>query len=59
MCECSFLLNLLVHKPGVDISREMFGASGCFNHETQTLATAKLWPNFSPMERIYATDIEL
>lgn len=49
---------LSVHKSGVDISKEMFGAIACFDHETATLTTADLGPNRYPMEPIYAPDAE-
>ncbi|MGB3511074.1 MAG: carotenoid oxygenase family protein [Microcoleaceae cyanobacterium] len=49
---------LSVHKPGVDISREMFGAIARFDHETAILTTANLGPNCYPMEPIYAPDAE-
>ncbi len=49
---------LSVHKPGVDISQEMFGAIARFDHQTNTLTTANLPSNCYPMEPIYAPDTE-
>lgn len=49
---------LSVHKPGVDISKEMFGAIARFDHQTNTLTTANLSSNSYPMEPIYAPDSE-
>ena len=49
---------LSVHKPGVDISQEMFGAIARFDHETGTLTTADIGPNSYPMEPIYVPDAE-
>lgn len=45
-----------VHRQGVDISQEMFGAIARFDHETDTLTTADLGENRYPMEPIYALD---
>ncbi|WP_293060149.1 carotenoid oxygenase family protein [Okeania sp. SIO2B3] len=49
---------LAVHKPGIDISQEMFGAIACFDHHKNTLTTTNLRPNCYPMEPIYAPDAE-
>ncbi|MGK7920032.1 MAG: carotenoid oxygenase family protein [Trichodesmium sp.] len=49
---------LSVHQPGVDISQEMFGSIGCFDHQNSTLTTADFKPNLYPMEPIYAPDAE-
>ncbi len=49
---------LSVHKPGVDISKEIFGAIARFDHQTNNLTTANLSSNCYPMEPIYAPDTE-
>ena len=49
---------LSVHKPGVDISKEMFGAIARFDHQTNTLTTTNLSSHCYPMEPIYAADSE-
>lgn len=47
---------LSVHRQGVDISQEIFGAIARFDHQTDTLTTADLGENRYPMEPIYAPD---
>ncbi len=47
---------LSVHRQGVDISQEMFGAIARFDHQTETLTVADLGENRYPMEPIYAPD---
>ena len=49
---------LSVHRPGVDISKEMLSAIARFDHENNTLTTANLPSNCYPMEPIYAPDTE-
>ncbi|MDJ0554045.1 MAG: carotenoid oxygenase family protein [Microcoleaceae cyanobacterium MO_207.B10] len=49
---------LSVHKPGVDISKEMLGAIACFDHKTDTLTVADMGSNCYPMEPIYVPDTE-
>lgn len=49
---------LSVHRPEVDISKEMFGAIARFDHQTNTLTTANLPSNCYPMEPIYAPNTE-
>jgi carotenoid cleavage dioxygenase-like enzyme len=49
---------LSVHKSGVDISREMFGAIARFDHQTGNLTIADFGSNTYPMEPIYAPDAE-
>lgn len=46
---------LSVHRQGVDVSKEMFGAIARFDHQTETLTTADLGDRY-PMEPIYAPD---
>lgn len=46
---------LSVHRQGVDVSQEMFGAIARFDHQTETLTTADLGDRY-PMEPIYAPD---
>jgi carotenoid cleavage dioxygenase-like enzyme len=47
---------LSIHRQGVDISQEMFGAIARFDYQTDTLTTADLGENRYPMEPIYAPD---
>jgi carotenoid cleavage dioxygenase-like enzyme len=47
---------LLVHRQGVDISQEMFGAIARFDRQTDTLTLSDLGENRYPMEPIYAPD---
>ena len=47
---------LSVHRQGVDISQELFGAITRFDYQTDTLTTADLGENRYPMEPIYASD---
>lgn len=49
---------LSVHRQGVDISQEMFGAIARFDHENETLTVADIGENRYPMEPIYAPDPE-
>lgn len=45
---------LAVHRQGVDISQEIFGAIARFDPQTETLTVADLGENRYPMEPIYA-----
>jgi carotenoid cleavage dioxygenase-like enzyme len=45
-----------VHRDGVDISQEMFGAIAQFDHKTDTLTIADMGENRYPSEPIYAPD---
>jgi carotenoid cleavage dioxygenase-like enzyme len=47
---------LSVHRDGVDISQEMFGAIARFNSKTDTLAIADMGENRYPSEPLYAAD---
>lgn len=47
---------LSVHRQGVDISGEMFGAIARFDYQTENLTVADLGENRYPMEPIYAPD---
>ncbi len=49
---------LSVHRSGVDMSRELFGAIARFDHQTGTLTEADLGENRYPMEPIYAPDAQ-
>jgi len=49
---------LAVHRQGVDISQEMFGAIARFDRQTETLIVADLGENHYPMEPIYAPNPE-
>jgi carotenoid cleavage dioxygenase-like enzyme len=48
---------LSVHRDGVDISQEMFGAIARFNTKTDTLAIADLGENRYPSEPLYIADV--
>ena len=45
---------LSVHRQGVDVSQEMFGAIARFDSQTQSLTIADMGENRYPMEPIYA-----
>ncbi len=47
---------LAIHRDGVDISQEMFGAIARFDHETETLTLADMGENRYPSEALYASD---
>ncbi|AOX01214.1 hypothetical protein BJP34_18800 [Moorena producens PAL-8-15-08-1] len=47
---------LSVHREVVDISKELLGAIGCFDHKTGTLIVADLGENRYPSEPVYAPD---
>lgn len=47
---------LSIHRPGVDISQEQFGAIARFDHPTDSLTEADLGENRYPSEPIYAPD---
>jgi carotenoid cleavage dioxygenase-like enzyme len=49
---------LAIHRQGVDISQEMFGAIARFDHQAETLTVADLGENCYPMEPIYAPNPE-
>lgn len=49
---------LAVHRPGADISQELFGALARFDYQTGTLTEANLGENCYPMEPIYAADVQ-
>ncbi len=49
---------LAVHRPGVDPSRERFGAIARFDNQTSTLTVADMGENRYPTEPIYAPDPE-
>ena len=49
---------LSVHRPGIDISQEMFGAIARFDRQSETLTVADIGENCYPMEPIYAPDPE-
>jgi carotenoid cleavage dioxygenase-like enzyme len=44
---------LSIHRPGVDIATEMFGAIAVFNHQSETLTVADLGENRYPTEPLY------
>lgn len=47
---------LSLHRPGVDIGEELFGAIAKFDLQTQSLTVADLGENRYPMEPIFAPD---
>lgn len=47
---------LAVHRPEVEIGREMFGAIARFDYQSQAIAVADFGENCYPMEPIYAPD---
>lgn len=47
---------LALHQQGVDVSQELFGAIGHFNHQTGTLTETQLGEQCYPTEPIYAPD---
>ncbi len=47
---------LSVHRDGVDISKEFYGAIAQFDHKTDTLTMADRGDNWYPSEPIYASD---
>jgi len=49
---------LSVHRPGVDPSREIFGAIARFDNQTSTLTVADMGENRYPTEPIYAPNPE-
>jgi carotenoid cleavage dioxygenase-like enzyme len=44
---------LSIHRPGVNIAIEMFGAIACFDHHAETLTVADLGENRYPTEPLY------
>jgi carotenoid cleavage dioxygenase-like enzyme len=48
----------LMHRQGVNISKELYGAIACFNCETGHLVEADLGENYYPVQPIYAPDVE-
>jgi all-trans-8'-apo-beta-carotenal 15,15'-oxygenase len=44
---------LSIHRPGVNIATEMFGAIAVFNHHTETLTVADLGEHHYPTEPLY------
>ncbi|MCV3216474.1 carotenoid oxygenase family protein [Plectonema radiosum NIES-515] len=49
---------LLMHRSGVDIGQELYGAIARFDHQTKTLIEADFGENRYPMKAIYAVDAE-
>lgn len=47
---------LSVHRPGVNVGEELFGAIAKFNPQTQSLTIADFGENCYPMEPIFAAD---
>ncbi len=48
----------LMHRSGVDIGQELYGAIARFDHQTKTLIQADFGDNRYPMKAIYAVDAE-